>query len=91
MQVASGLPTAVAAFAAPSSTARASSATFSPSWLTGAAPPSGPDPSRGVPAPLPTMPKLDPEYDDIPEDLPEDEDDEDHPSLTPAERNPNLK
>ena len=36
------------------------------------------------------MLKLDPEYDDIPEDLPEDED-LDHPSLTPAERNPNLK
>jgi hypothetical protein len=35
------------------------------------------------------MPKLDPEYDDIPEDLPEDDDD--HPSLTAAERNPNLK
>ena len=38
-----------------------------------------------------TMPKLDPEYDDIPEDLPEDDDDDDHPSLTAAERNPNLK
>jgi len=39
-----------------------------------------------------TMPKLDPEYDHIPEDLPEDEDEDlDHPSLTPAERNPNLK
>ena len=37
------------------------------------------------------MPKLDPEYDDIPEDLPEDDDDDDHPSLTAAERNPNLK
>jgi hypothetical protein len=37
-----------------------------------------------------TMPQLDPEYDDIPEDLPEDDDD-DHPSLTAAERNPNLK
>ena len=38
------------------------------------------------------MPKLDPEYDHIPEDLPEDEDeDNDHPSLTAAERNPNLK
>jgi len=36
-------------------------------------------------------PKLDPEYDDIPEDLPEDDDDDDHPSLTAAERNPNLK
>ena len=36
------------------------------------------------------MPKLHPEYDDIPEDLPEDDDD-DHPSLTAAERNPNLK
>ena len=38
-----------------------------------------------------TMPKLDPEYDDIPEDLPEDDDDEDHPSLTAAERNPSLQ
>jgi hypothetical protein len=39
-----------------------------------------------------TMPKLDPEYDHIPEDLPEDEDEDlDHPSLTAAERNPNLK
>jgi hypothetical protein len=38
-----------------------------------------------------TMPKLDPEYDDIPNDLPEDDDDDDHPSLTAAERNPNLK
>ena len=37
------------------------------------------------------MPKLDPEYDDIPEDLPEDEDDDDHPSLTAAERNPSLQ
>jgi hypothetical protein len=39
------------------------------------------------------MPKLDPDYDDIPEDLPEDEDDDDrdHPSLTAAERNPSLK
>jgi hypothetical protein len=37
-----------------------------------------------------TMPKLDPEYDHIPEDLPEDDDD-DQPSLTAAERNPNLK
>jgi len=36
-------------------------------------------------------PKLDPEYDDIPDDLPEDDDDDDHPSLTAAERNPNLK
>ena len=27
----------------------------------------------------------------IPEDLPEDDDDDDHPSLTAAERNPNLK
>jgi len=35
--------------------------------------------------------QLDPEYDDIPEDLPEDDDDDDHPSLTAAERNPNLK
>jgi hypothetical protein len=38
-----------------------------------------------------TMPKLDPEYDDIPDDLPEDDDDDDHPSLTAAERNPTLK
>jgi hypothetical protein len=38
-----------------------------------------------------TMPKLDSEYDDIPDDLPEDDDDDDHPSLTAAERNPNLK
>ena len=38
-----------------------------------------------------TMRKLDPEYDDIPDDLPEDDDDDDHPSLTAAERNPNLK
>ena len=38
------------------------------------------------------MPKLDPDYDDIPEDLPEDDDDDhDHPSLTAAERNPSLK
>ena len=37
------------------------------------------------------MTKVDPDYDDIPEDLPEDDDDEDHPSLTPAQRNPNLK
>jgi hypothetical protein len=37
------------------------------------------------------MPKLDPDYDDIPEDLPDDDDDSDHPSLTAAERNPNLK
>jgi hypothetical protein len=39
------------------------------------------------------MPKLDPEYDHIPDDLPEDDDDDDrdHPSLTAAERNPNLK
>ena len=38
------------------------------------------------------MPKLDPEYDDIPDDLPEDDDDNrDHPSLTAAERNPSLK
>jgi hypothetical protein len=37
--------------------------------------------------------QLDPDYDAIPEDLPEDddEDDRDHPSLTPAQRNPNLK
>jgi hypothetical protein len=34
--------------------------------------------------------QLDPDYDDIPEDLPEDDND-DHPSLTPAQRNPNLK
>jgi hypothetical protein len=38
-----------------------------------------------------SMPKLDPEYDDIPEDLPEDDDDRDHPSLTAAERNPSLQ
>ena len=38
------------------------------------------------------MPKLDPDYDDIPEDLPEDDDDDhDHPSLTAAKRNPSLK
>jgi hypothetical protein len=37
------------------------------------------------------MPQLDPEYDNIPDDLPEDDDDDDHPSLTAAERNPNLK
>jgi hypothetical protein len=37
------------------------------------------------------MKQLDPDYDDIPEDLPEDDDDDDHPSLTAAERNPNLK
>ena len=38
------------------------------------------------------MPKLDPEYDDIPEDEDDDEDDDrDHPSLTAAERNPSLK
>jgi hypothetical protein len=37
------------------------------------------------------MPKLDPEYDDILEDLPEDDNDDHHPSLTAAERNPNLK
>ncbi len=36
------------------------------------------------------MPQLDPDYDDIPEHLPEDDDD-DHPSLTAAERNPSLK
>ena len=36
------------------------------------------------------MPKLDPEYDDIPEDD-DDDDDRDHPSLTAAERNPSLK
>jgi hypothetical protein len=39
-----------------------------------------------------SRPQLDPEYDDIPDDLPEDDDDDDdHPSLTAAERNPNLK
>jgi hypothetical protein len=38
-----------------------------------------------------SRPKLDPKYDDIPENLPEDDDDDDHPSLTAAERNPNLK
>jgi len=38
------------------------------------------------------MPKLDPEYDEIPEDLPDDDDDDrDHPSLTAAERNPSMK
>jgi len=38
------------------------------------------------------MPKLDPDYDDIPEDEDDDEDDDrDHPSLTAAERNPSLK
>ena len=39
------------------------------------------------------MPKLDPEYDDIPEDDDDDDDDDDrdHPSLTAAERNPSLK
>ena len=37
------------------------------------------------------MKQLDPDYDDIPEDLPEDDDDDrDHPSLTPAQRNPSL-
>ena len=36
------------------------------------------------------MPKLDPDYDDIPEDE-DDDDDRDHPSLTAAERNPSLK
>ena len=34
---------------------------------------------------------FDPEYDYIPEYLPEDDDDEDHPSLTPEQRNPSLK
>ena len=38
------------------------------------------------------MPKLDPDYDDIPEDEDNDDDDDrDHPSLTAAERNPSLK
>lgn len=39
------------------------------------------------------MKQLDPDYDDIAEDLPEDDEggDRDHPSLTPAQRNPNLK
>lgn len=37
------------------------------------------------------MPKLDPDYDDIPEDDDDDDDDRDHPSLTAAERNPSLK
>jgi hypothetical protein len=38
------------------------------------------------------MPKLDPDYDDIPEDEDdEDDDDRDHPSLTAAERNPSMK
>jgi hypothetical protein len=32
-----------------------------------------------------------PEYNDIPEDLPDDDDDNDHPSLTAAERNHNLQ
>ena len=38
------------------------------------------------------MPKLDPDYDDIPEDEDDDDDDDDrdHPSLTAAERNPSL-
>lgn len=38
------------------------------------------------------MPQLDPDYDYIPEE-PEPEDDydwDDHPSLTPAQRNPSL-
>jgi len=36
--------------------------------------------------------QLDPEYDHIPEDEDDDDDDDrDHPSLTAAERNPNLK
>jgi len=35
--------------------------------------------------------QLDPDYDDIPEDLAEDNDDDDHPSLTPEQRNPFLK
>ena len=34
--------------------------------------------------------QLDPEYDYIPEDMSEDDDD-DHPSLTPEQRNPSLK
>ena len=39
-----------------------------------------------------TKRQLDPEYDYIPEDLPEnDDDDQDHPSLTPEQRNPSLK
>jgi hypothetical protein len=37
------------------------------------------------------MPKLDPDYDDIPEDEDDDDDDRDHPSLTAAERNQFLK
>jgi len=39
------------------------------------------------------MPKLDPDYDDIPEDEEDDDDDDDrdHPSLTAAERNPSMK
>jgi len=39
------------------------------------------------------MPKLDPDYDDIPEDEDDDDndDDRDHPSLTAAERNPSMK
>jgi len=35
--------------------------------------------------------QLDPDYDDIPEDLAEDNDNDDHPSLTPEQRNPSLK
>ena len=38
-----------------------------------------------------TKRQLDPEYDYIPEDLAEDDDDKDHPSLTPEQRNPSLK
>ena len=38
-----------------------------------------------------TKRKLDPEYYYIPEDLAEDDDDKDHPSLTPEQRNPSLK
>ena len=41
--------------------------------------------------PSPMTRQLDPEYDYIPEDLPEDDDDKDHPSLTPEQRNPSLK
>ena len=53
---------------------------------------SPPNPHRAAPAALQTMPKLDPDYDQIPEGEDDDEDDDDdHPSLTAAERNPSLK
>ena len=35
--------------------------------------------------------QLDADYVDFPEDLPEDDDDDNHPSLTPEQRNPSLK